>query len=256
MTSGSNTLQDRLDAMVKKRVNCFDPVRFSYIESLTRRAVRMPEAVRRQLEQRAVTALADYESCFDQAQKEAEDLMEYMASAYPEAIEPLQGLYSAKDFNGLKRMARIFQRDSLRSPLRLLIEQISGENRPVFHQNNDTSFEALLHRREDEMLHETDNSAGRNADPPHRNEVSELKSYQLFRETWAKHYSDKLVSDAVRKLPENPGPLNSQMLITRSLMIIRNLSPNYLKRFISYVDTLLWLENAAEKPISQDDRKK
>lgn len=253
MKSGGNTLQHRLDALVEKGLNGFDPVRFSYIESLTRRAVRMPEPVRQQLEQRAVNALADYESRFDRAQKEAEDLMEYMASAYPEAMEPLQGLYSAKDFKGIERMARIFQRNSLRSPLRSLIEQMSGENRPAF-QKNDASFEALLHRREDETRPETDNSAGRNADPFHSNEVSGLKSYQLFRETWAKHYSDKLVSDAVRKLPENPGPLNSQMLITRSLMILRNLSPNYLKRFIFYIDTLRWLENATEKPISQDDR--
>lgn len=239
--------------MVEKGGNCFDPVRFSYIESLTRRAARMPKAVRQQLEQKAASALADYEICFEREQKEAKYLIGYMASTYPEAIEPLQRLYSANDFKGIKRLSRKLQRVNLRSPLSLLIEQISGENRHAFQKPD--SFEELLHRREEEMLHEIDNSPGKNADSPLGNEVPALKSYQLFRETWAKHYSDKLVSDAVRTLPENPGPLNSQMLITRSLIIMRNLSPNYLKRFVSYVDTLLWLEDATKKPISHEDRK-
>jgi hypothetical protein len=126
-----------------------------------------------------------------------------------------------------------------------LLEQISGENRLAFQKA--ASFDALSNRREDEMPDETGNSAEKNTDFPLGGEVSDLKSYQLFRETWARHYSDKLVSDAVRKLPKNPGPLNSQLLITRSLIIMRSLSPDYLKRFVSYVDTLLWLEDATEK---------
>ncbi len=229
--------------MVKKEADRFDPVRFSYIESLTRRAARMPKAVRRQLEQRAADALADYEISFDRAQKEAKDLIESMASAYPEAIEPLKRFYSAKDFRGIDRMSRKLRRATPRSPLCLLVERISGENRRAFQKA--ASFEELLLRREDELLHELDNPPERNTDFPPGNDVSNLKSYQLFRETWARHYSDRLVSDAVRKLPENPGPLNSQFLITRSLVIMRELSPSYLKRFVSYIDTLLWLEDAA-----------
>lgn len=245
MTSGNNTLKNRLDAMVEKGLNRFDPVRFSYIESLTRRAVRMPEAVRQQLEQKAAGALADYEACFDRAQKEAKDLIVDMASAYPEAEEPLQRLYSARDFRGIERMKRKLQRDSLRSPLGLLNERISGENRLQL-QKSDASFETQPDRREDEILQETHNAAWKDADSLPGSGVPGLKSYHLFREALSKRYSDELVSDAVRNLPENPGPLNSQMLITRSLIMMRDLSPGYLKRFVSYVDTLLWLENAAE----------
>jgi hypothetical protein len=238
------TLIDRLHVMVEEGINTFDPVRFSYIESLARRAAPMPEAVRVQLEERAVAALADYESCFKRAQKEAEKLIEHMASTCPEAAGPLQRLYSAKDFKGVQRMIRKRQRTTARSPLGVLLEQISGENRLASQEAD--SFETLLHRREDEMPDETGRPPGRKSDAPPGSEVSDLKSYQLFRETWARHYSDKLVSDAVRKLPKNPGPLNSELLITRSLTIMRNLSPNYLKRFVSYVDTLLWLEDAAK----------
>ena len=164
MKSDNNKFQDDLDAMVERGGNCFDPVRFSYIQSLTRRAARMPKTVRRQLEQRAADALADYEACFDRAQKEAKVLIDSMTSAYPEAIELLQRLYSARDFRGIDRMSRKLRRASPRSPLSLLVERISGENRLAFQKT--ASFEELLHQREDEMLHELDNSAGRNADSP------------------------------------------------------------------------------------------
>jgi hypothetical protein len=34
------------------------------------------------------------------------------------------------------------------------------------------------------------------------------------------------------------------MLATRSLSAMRRLSPEYLSRFVSYIDTLLWLQCA------------
>jgi hypothetical protein len=229
--------------MAAKGASRFDPARFSYIESLARRAARMPEAVRGQLEQRAAKALADYEIRFERAQKEANSLMGHMASAYPEASETLRHLYSEKDFRGIRRMSRKLQRANFQSPLGLLVEQISGESRLASRKT--AAFDTPSHRRQDELPDGTDIAPGRNADAPFSNDAPGLKSYQLFRETWARHYSDRLVSDAARNLPKDPGPLNSQLLITRSLIIMRDLSPDYLKRFVSYVDTLLWLEAAA-----------
>ena len=49
-------------------------------------------------------------------------------------------------------------------------------------------------------------------------------------------------------LPQNPGPLNPQMLAIKSLSTMRELSPDYLNRFVSYVDTLLWLERSEAQP--------
>jgi hypothetical protein len=132
----------------------------------------------------------------------------------------------------------------------VLLEQISGGNQPAFQKA--ASSESPSRRGEDEMPEETGASPAINTDSPFGNEVSGLRSYQLFRESWARRHSDKLVSDAVRDLPENPGPLNSQLLVTRSLIIMRSLSPNYLMRFISYVDTLLWLEDASQTIFHED----
>ncbi len=43
-------------------------------------------------------------------------------------------------------------------------------------------------------------------------------------------------------MPENAGPLNSHHLVHRSLLLMRDLSPEYLNRFMTYVDTLLWVD--------------
>jgi len=72
----------------------------------------------------------------------------------------------------------------------------------------------------------------------------ELTSVRLFRESLVKLSSDKLVSRIIKEAPENPGPLNPQMLVIRSLSTMRDLSPDYLNRFVAYVDTLQWLEQA------------
>ena len=44
--------------------------------------------------------------------------------------------------------------------------------------------------------------------------------------------------------PENAGPLNSHLLVLRALRQMHQTSPAYLKRFMDYADTLLWLEQA------------
>jgi hypothetical protein len=46
--------------------------------------------------------------------------------------------------------------------------------------------------------------------------------------------------------PQNAGPINSHMLVLRSLGLMRDASPDYLSRFMGYVDTLLFLEEAGQ----------
>jgi hypothetical protein len=72
----------------------------------------------------------------------------------------------------------------------------------------------------------------------------ELKSVRLFRNTWSKLSADKQLNKALDQAPKNAGPINSHMLVLRSLALMRELSPDYLNRFISYADTLLCLEQA------------
>jgi hypothetical protein len=72
----------------------------------------------------------------------------------------------------------------------------------------------------------------------------ELKSVRKFRNTWSKLSAKKQVSQALDHAPKNAGPINSHMLVLRSLALMREISPDYLNRFVSYVDTLLSLDQS------------
>ncbi|MNL61832.1 hypothetical protein D3C87_1858020 [compost metagenome] len=78
--------------------------------------------------------------------------------------------------------------------------------------------------------------------------LSDMKSVRQFSEVWSKISADQQVVQALHRAPENAGPLNSHKLMLRSLGLMRALSPDYLRRFISHVDSLLWLEGVNTKP--------
>jgi hypothetical protein len=70
----------------------------------------------------------------------------------------------------------------------------------------------------------------------------ELKSVERFRNTWSKLSASKQVTQALDQAPKNAGPINSHRLVLCSLALIRDISPDYLNRFVSYADTLLCLD--------------
>ncbi|SEB16101.1 DUF2894 domain-containing protein [Variovorax sp. YR216] len=72
----------------------------------------------------------------------------------------------------------------------------------------------------------------------------ELKTLSYFRSTWSRLSADRRLHQSLAKVPENAGPLNSHHLVHRALTLMRDLSPEYLNKFMSYVDGLLWLADA------------
>lgn len=72
----------------------------------------------------------------------------------------------------------------------------------------------------------------------------ELPGVQKFRESWSRIRAEEDVAQAISRAPENAGPLNSHRLVLQTLTLMRELSPAYLRRFLSHADTLLWLEQA------------
>ena len=80
---------------------------------------------------------------------------------------------------------------------------------------------------------------------PQANQIgmrSELKAVRQFRSTWSKLSADKQLNHELDQAPKNAGPINSHMLVLRSLALMRDISPDYLNRFISYADTLVYLD--------------
>jgi len=98
-------------------------------------------------------------------------------------------------------------------------------------------------------LHERANRPAPDAAPPAGNEstLRELASVTRFRETWSRIAAEDQVAAAVERGPANAGPLNSHMLVLRTLARLRDLSPHYLRRFLSQVETLQWLEQASQR---------
>ena len=70
----------------------------------------------------------------------------------------------------------------------------------------------------------------------------ELPVIDYFRETWSKVSTNRQLRQSQEDVPENAGPLNSSHLAHRSLSLMRELSPGYLRQFLSYVDALSWME--------------
>jgi hypothetical protein len=73
---------------------------------------------------------------------------------------------------------------------------------------------------------------------------AESPRIRQFRKQLRQISVQKQVSQAMAQAPQNAGPINSHMLVLRSLSLMRKASPDYLNRFMAYVDTLLWLDVA------------
>lgn len=96
-------------------------------------------------------------------------------------------------------------------------------------------------------------AASSSADPAVRNAAPktltptrspDLKSAVRFRETWARISAETAVDQAKHRAPENAGPLNAHNLVLRTLGLMRELSPDYLRHFLSHAESLMWLDQA------------
>ncbi|WP_251865361.1 DUF2894 domain-containing protein [Achromobacter sp. Marseille-Q4962] len=63
---------------------------------------------------------------------------------------------------------------------------------------------------------------------------------------WAAVRADRQLRKSEEQVPENAGPLNSSHLVHRSLSLMRELSPAYLRQFLSYVEALSGVEQMSE----------
>jgi len=90
-------------------------------------------------------------------------------------------------------------------------------------------------------------AAALGAAPEQVDDGSELRSLRGFRESWSRIAAVEQVDAAVERGPENAGPLNSHRLVLRSLALMRSLSPDYLRRFLSQAETLMGLEEVAKR---------
>lgn len=199
----------------------FDPVRLHYLEVLAKRASAHQGSIKRMLDAKLAQALAAFKERFELAQRDASATLARTAPQYPRAADDLQRLYAAGDFKGLQRSIAALKNKEQGASLGALVRQLEHH----------ASENADVHLR------------------PSTGSRPELKTIRNFRTTWSKLSADKQVAQALEQAPANAGPINSHMLVLRSLALMREISPDYLSRFISYADTLLCLDQGEkEKP--------
>ena len=213
----------------------FDPVHFHYLEALAHRESAHQGLVKRILGGKLAQALLAFRVRFEQAQCDAKDAIARATLPYPLAVADLQRFFVAGDFTGMRRRVATLERSDQRESL--------GDLARSMAQHSPEHVEGRL-----------DVDVGSRA---------ELKSVRYFRNTWSKLSADKQVTQALDQAPKNAGPINSHRLVLRSLALMREISPDYLNRFVSYVDTLLCLEQGdrgkqttARKVVEADSSKK
>lgn len=178
----------------------FDPVRFHFIEALSRRAARYQGEVRNVLDDRLAEALQDFSERFERAQGEAESANDPLPQDGQESQSPLAALAA-------------------------YIAQVSATDAGA-------------------AIEPDDELAGTAPTDSPAIAAEELKSIRYFRDTWSRLSVDQQLAQALAQAPENAGPLNSHLLMLRALQRMRDISPEYLNRFMAYADALLWLEQA------------
>ncbi|MBW7900086.1 MAG: DUF2894 domain-containing protein [Rhodocyclaceae bacterium] len=189
-----------------------DPVRFRFLEALARRAAAQRGEARRVLDGRLTAAVAEYAARFARAQGETERALARAVARHPDAAEALQQCFAAGDFAGLRRRIDELANPPVPAPLAALTAGLAQH------------------------------IAEQHADPEPAEAAAELKSLRYFRDAWSRLSVERQLAEAQAQAPENAGPLNSHLLALRALERMGEVSPDYLGRFVAYVDGLLWME--------------
>lgn len=230
----------------------FNRVRFEFIHTLLRRSGEARAAVNSQLLAKAQLELDRYQADLFQAEQRMTGLLNQIQQSFPDALSMTKRYAEHFDVNGVARLLSRLQcgaeKNSSALTLSALTKLLVTERVVPDKQSSGLDFDEYLQQQEGELLQGLEPtdistlSAGRDG-----RALPELKSSRHLRQLKLKEKAEGLVNKALSDSPASPGPLNPQMLATRALKGMRDLSPQYLNRLITYIDTLLWIERAGEK---------
>jgi hypothetical protein len=252
-------LQRALQAIAAEGGRLFNPARFQFLEALVARVRKQAPAVARLLAARAWTCLRDYEAELTRARPEAAAQVRQLVAQDPAAAATAEHLLAVGDFNAISRQATRLRLRQQQGRCHALTEKLRLEPATALSDSNAAMATAIRHQERLILasINESGGNAGADSPRIHGNgQLPELKSAQALWDSLARRHADRLVSDALSENTADTGPLNPQLLVIRSLAALRELSPAYLNRFVSLVDTLLWLEAQAGGPGAETDGKR
>ncbi len=226
---GEGDRDPRLVALRDRGAQHLDPGRFRYLEALARRAGAHEGALRQMLDQRLAQAVTAYGASYEAALGELDQTVPALARQYPQAAQELPRLHAEGNLRAVRCL-----------PARLVAAPRSGQLADlVRHIESRNAAPGQIDAKPPDV-------SPTGAAAP----LTELKTVQRFRATWSRLRVDAQLTRSQEKVPENPGPLNSHLLVQRSLRRMQELSPAYLQRFMAHVETLMWLEGAAVRGVA------
>lgn len=211
-------------ALREQGAHRLDPARFRYIEVLSRKAGEQSGALRQQLDRQLAEVIAAYQAQFAQARAESNQGLAALMQSHPQAADDLRRLHGEGDFRAIRRLAARLETGigSGPGPLGVLVLHIDGQ---AMTQMPDTGTR--------------DATVPTQAAP-----LVELKTLRHFKDTWTALRVDRQMARSQEQAPENPGPLNSHLLVLRTLRRMQEIAPAYLEHFMAHAEALMWLDQA------------
>ena len=239
-----------------------DPIAFAYVRGLVSRIsldankaeVGVESVERLEMHAKAREAASNYLDKAEQKRTNAEASLSDLNNADEFVQQQANELYQNYRFTQLERLIERYKnRAKVQTPSPLLefqtlvasMSQTNEQQELDKPEQGASSIEQLLNKQEQNAKVDSGE-----LDPELQddlNEQLELRSMKFFRESM-KHYNiDKTIARAIFEEPQNPGPLNPHMIAIKGLTKMQELSPDYLRRFAGYLETLLWLEKNLNK---------
>lgn len=238
------TLQQIVDKILAAQGDRFDPARFRYIEVLLTRVDRHRSRVAAEILQRVRDCIVAYLGDFYAAREHAEATIRRLVRSNPEAVDETRQLFDAGDFQSVQRVVRsaILRQRNKRTPLRALSEQLRATAVRVDRDVAPTLDEELRLQEQKLVGVSCESSAANSAQTGGATSVM-----AEFQQALQEHHARQHISRVLQAGPEDPGPLNPESLVIRTVSAMRDLSPYYAERFAAYLKTLQWLERAGER---------
>ncbi|MVF12079.1 DUF2894 domain-containing protein [Ketobacter sp. MCCC 1A13808] len=240
--SQQEQLKQRLAELTSQGAQGFDPVRFRYMEALWQRASQQREGVRRILLKKLQVAVDSYTVDYEQLKQQSAQPLQALAQ-HPQ-IRDLQALHQQSNFKTVIRRAQRLASASKEDAghlLALLTEQLSNLKFTQEEQQQSSAIDNLFSQQDQETVATLTGLINETA-PGTTQPVKSLAAGRRLQLLTRKHYDDTLITQALLRAPEDPGPLNAHKLLISALSTMRDLSPKYVSRFAILGESLLWLE--------------
>lgn len=253
-------LHSRFDQLRAVGGHHVDPVRTRLIEGLLRRASNQTAGVQAGVMAKVSRLIPDLQQRVDAASQQAQTDLAKIESQRSDVLDEAQQLFEAGDYRALRSLARrTAQHHAGESPLATLTAELTAPQPRPAQDDRGMDFDDYLQQQDVELVAQLSSA---NGDDGSTNEDSAsepwapLRSSRQFRQLRETQSVEQLLQQALQSLPEDPGPLNPQMLAIKSLSHMQNLSPQYLKRFLTYIDSLFWIDQAQRRLDAAKPKKK